>query len=190
MNALPIERIDLYHEYGEKNGAAIEKRDAHRLGLLHKSICVWIVNARGDILLQQRSAHVMFPNLWDISFSGHIRSGESALEAILREGREELGVEIDVNKLHYLFSCRVYGTADDYIENEIDDVYLYRDNLPIDAFNFCDQEVQRVAYIPIDALRAMVDRQDAHLVAYALHYRFLLDTLSVLPFSKEPDASI
>ena len=47
----------------------------------------------------------------DISFSGHVQAGEAPLEAVRREGREELGINIDTSKLQYLFFCREYGGA-------------------------------------------------------------------------------
>ncbi len=94
-------------------------------------LCVWIINSNDEILLQTRSSPAMFPNLLDISFSGHIQAGETSLEAAIREGREELGINLEIDKLQYLFSCREYAGIYEYFENEIDDVFLYRADIQL-----------------------------------------------------------
>lgn len=86
-----MELIDIYDEVGQQCGKTEEKYEAHRKALIHKGVCVWIINSNDEILLQTRSNHVKFPNMMDISFSGHIQTGETSLEAAIREGKEELG---------------------------------------------------------------------------------------------------
>ena len=129
-----MEFVDIYDDLGQKSGKSEERDEVHRKALIHRGVCVWIMNSKREILLQTRSSHVMFPNMLDISFSGHIQAGETSVEAVKREGREELGVNIDVSNLQYLFSCREYGGIDGYFENEIDDVFLYRADIPIDEY--------------------------------------------------------
>lgn len=113
-----MEFIDIYDDLGQKCGMS-EKDKVHRKALIHKGVCVWIMNSRRGLLLQTRNSHVMFPDMLDISFSGHIQAGETSLEAVNREGREELGINIETDKLQYLFSSREYGGIDGYFENGI-----------------------------------------------------------------------
>lgn len=173
-----MELIDIYNDLGQKSGKSEDKDEAHRKALLHRGVCVWIMNSKREILLQTRSSHVMFPDMLDISFSGHIQAGETPLEAVRREGREELGINIDVSKLQYLFSCREYGGMDGYFENEIDDVFLYRADIPIDEYSFYDNEVKEVRYIPLNQFKMMVESSSPMLLPYETHYRFLLIALS------------
>ena len=173
-----MERIDIYDNLGQKSGKSEAKDEAHRKALLHRGVCVWIMNSKREILLQTRSSHVMFPDMLDISFSGHIRAGETPLEAVKREGCEELGINIDASKLQYLFSCREYGGIDGYFENEIDDVYLYRADIPVDEYSFYDNEVKEVRYIPLDEFKMMVESGSPMLMPYEIHYRFLLIALN------------
>jgi len=173
-----MEFIDIYDDLGQNIGKSEDKDEAHRNALIHRGVCVWIMNSEQEILLQTRSSHVMFPNMLDISFSGHIQAGETSIEAVKREGREELGVNIEVSELQYLFSCREYGGIDGYFENEIDDVFLYRADIPIDEYSFCDNEVKEVRYIPLDEFKMMVESSSPMLLPYETHYRFLLITLN------------
>lgn len=172
-----MEFIDIYDDLGQKIGKSEDKDEAHRKALIHRGVCVWIMNSKQEILLQTRSSHVVFPNMLDISFSGHIQAGELPLEAIMREGREELGIKIDVSKLKYLFSCREYGGVDGYFENEIDDVFLYKADIPIDEYSFYDNEVKEVRYIPLDEFKMMVESNSPMLLPYETHYRYLLIVL-------------
>lgn len=172
-----MEMIDIYDELGQKCGKIEEKYETHRKGLIHKGICVWIVNSNDEILLQTRNSQVMFPNMMDISFSGHIQAGETSLEAAIREGKEELGIDLEIDKLQYLFSCREYGEVDGYIENEIDDVFLYRTDILLEEYSFYDNEVKEVSYVSLEKFKIMVETHSTMLMPYKTHYIFLLTAL-------------
>lgn len=172
-----MELIDIYDELGQKCGKTEEKDEAHRKALIHKGVCVWIINSNNEILLQTRNSHVYFPNMMDISFSGHVKAGETSLEAAIREGKEELGIDLETDKLQYLFSCREYGEIDGYFENEIDDVFLYRTDIPIEEFSFCDNEVKEVSYVSLEKFKIMVEAHSTMLMPYKTHYVFLLTAL-------------
>lgn len=173
-----MEMIDIYDETGLKTGETVKKHEAHRKGLIHRAICVWIVNSSNEILMQTRSDHVISPGKMDISFSGHIQAGETSLEAVAREGYEELGISIDISRLQYLFSSRVYTGTDEYIENEIDDVYLYKADIPLDACRFYDSEVKAVSYVSLEELKTMVETQADILIPSEIHYQFFLIAMS------------
>lgn len=138
------ELIEVYNEYREKTGQQVERGIVHQKGILHKAVCVWIMNFNHELLVQRRSFDVAFPNMLDISFSGHITAGESTIDAIRREGQEELGLIINPQNLRYLFTCREFGSLNDYIENEIDEVFLYQDDIKISDCKFLDNEVSRI----------------------------------------------
>lgn len=172
-----MELIDIYDNLGQKSGKSEEKDEAHRKAHIHKGVCVWIINSKDEILLQTRNSHVMFPNRMDISFSGHIHAGETALDTAIREGKEELGITLETDKLQYLFSCREYGELDGYYENEIDDVFLYRTDLLLEEYSFYDNEVKEVSYVPIEKFKLMVETHSPMLMPYKTHYIFLLTVL-------------
>lgn len=172
-----MEMIDIYDELGQKCGKTEEKYETHIKGLIHKGVCVWIINSNDEILLQTRNSQVMFPNMMDISFSGHIKAGETSLEAAIREGKEELGIDLEIDKLQYLFSCREYGEVNGYIENEIEDVFLYRKDILLEEYSFYDNEVKEVSYISLEKFKIMVETHSTMLMPYKTHYIFLLTAL-------------
>jgi 16S rRNA (adenine1518-N6/adenine1519-N6)-dimethyltransferase len=58
---------------------------------------VFVLNKRGDLLLQQRSMlKDVHPGDWDSSVSGHLDSGETYAAAAVRELEEEMGIRADV----------------------------------------------------------------------------------------------
>ncbi|MCH5271044.1 MAG: NUDIX domain-containing protein [Lachnospiraceae bacterium] len=171
------ELIEIYNEYGEKTGQLVERGIVHQKGLLHKAVCVWIMNSKHELLVQRRSPKVAFPNMLDISFSGHITAGESSIEAIKREGQEELGLIINPQNLLYLFTCREFGSLHEYIENEIDEVFLYQDDIQISDCKFLDHEVSGIEYIPVDKLKDMIEKRASELMPYESHYHCLLASL-------------
>jgi mutator protein MutT len=72
------------------------------LELPHKQIGVAVIwNQSGQILIDKRRASGSMGGLWEFP-GGKIEAGETAAECILREIREELGIEITVEE--HLFS--------------------------------------------------------------------------------------
>ncbi len=69
----------------------------------------------GRVLLVHRSPSKRFyPDVWDL-FGGHVEEGESPEEALRREAREELGIEV--------LSARWLGQVHDPVEPGVVHVY-------------------------------------------------------------------
>lgn len=96
---LSQELLDLVDLSGKVIGQASRER-VHREGLLHRAVHVLVWHPDGRILLQKRAASkACCPGLWDTSVGGHVGAGEAALDAALRECREELGIRIPIHEL-------------------------------------------------------------------------------------------
>lgn len=171
-----MEYIDIYDEFGKKLDKSEQRELAHKRGLLHKAVHVWILNDKNELLLQRRSPDKkVYPNMLDISFAGHVSSGENSLDAIIREGKEEIGIDIELEKLDYIFSYKTYISFDNgsYIENEIDDVFIYRDNIKIEDCTFMDNEVIELKYINYMEIEKMWKEKNTELVDHQEEYMML-----------------
>lgn len=66
-------------------------------GVLHRAVSALVINQDKQILLQQRSgSKPLWPLFWSNSFCTHPFPGEPYLDCLVRRGREEMGLELDV----------------------------------------------------------------------------------------------
>jgi isopentenyldiphosphate isomerase len=106
------------------------RQTARSQGLRHRIVRIFLVNATGQILLQQRSfALADSPGKWDQSVGGHVDEGETYEQAALREAREELGVElIELKKIGEMY---IEHQAHDGLIKRFQTVYIARHNGPL-----------------------------------------------------------
>ena len=78
--------------------------EVHARKLWHRAVHVFLVNERGELFVQKRSAGKdSFPGRYDSSASGHLNSGEDYDACAVRELREELDVTVSLNQLEKHF---------------------------------------------------------------------------------------
>lgn len=112
------ERITIVDEKDVVIGAET-RAAARQQGLRHRIVRVFLVNARGQILLQRRSLALNDnPGKWDQSVGGHVDEGEDYETAAMRETQEELGVTPTEFK----------NVGKFYTERPIDDGHIRRFN--------------------------------------------------------------
>ena len=130
-----------------------EKEQAHSEGDFQRSVHIWIINNKKEILLQRRSSNKKnYPNKWDISSAGHIRSRESIIEGAKREVKEELGINIDEKDLEFIG----INKSDKPYNKEFQYIYLYRTDKVESDYTFNDGEVAYVKYFKYDDFEKMV----------------------------------
>ncbi len=169
------EMIDELDKRGEKHGV-IDKDVAHENGTWHRAVHVWLVNDENQILLQHRCAEKkLYPNTWDCSFAGHIGAGESPVQAVVREGKEEIGIDVDLEKLNLLFTNREMIKYKDINSNEFVDVFLLKQDFNLDEMCFQKEEVSGAKYVSIDEFFNMVERNE--LLPHKVEYNVLKDYL-------------
>ena len=105
------EYFKILDEKGNLTGEKKLRSEVHRDGDWHKAVHIWIINDKGEILLQRRCATKdSNPNMLDISCAGHLSSGDKSLDGALRELKEELNIEANADELHYIktiFLCAI-----------------------------------------------------------------------------------
>ncbi len=144
------ELVDIFDENWSPTGEVLEKSESERQCKWHRAAHIWIVNSRGELLLQRRSPYKKtFPNMWDISAAGHVRAGESVVEGGIREMHEELGVDITASQLTLISTNRSFNNQ--HLQTE----FLIKLDIPVEDFVFNDQEVVEVRYIPWRELAKM-----------------------------------
>ncbi|MBC7000412.1 isopentenyl-diphosphate Delta-isomerase [Cytophaga sp. FL35] len=99
------------------------KMEAHEKALLHRAFSVFVMNQKGETMLQQRAAHKYHsPLLWTNTCCSHQRVGESNIEAGKRRLQEEMGFKTDLKEL---FSFTYKAAFDNGLtEHEFDHVMI------------------------------------------------------------------
>ena len=171
------EYFDVLNEKGNYTGRIETREKCHKDGLWHKAVHVWIVNDNNEILLQYRCAEKsLYPNLWDCSFAGHIGVGESSIEGLIREGKEELGIEVDLEKLEFVMTITVENVVyEKIISNEFDDVYILRQNIDINEIKFQKEEVSDAKYVSLEKFFEFIEKGD--IVPHKIEYMVLKEIL-------------
>jgi len=130
----------------------VDKDVAHREGIWHANIHVWILDRDGRVLLQQRSpSKATSPGLWDISAAGHIRPGEDGR----REVEEELGVRVRADQLEQIGILTIDQDLPGLRDRERPRVHLWRSDLDLSDFTFPDGEVVALAGVSLSQLAAL-----------------------------------
>ena len=91
-----MEYRDLYNENRIPLFKTIKKGEKPEEGMYYVSVAVALENTDGTFLLQKRS--LKKGGLWG-TVSGHPKSGETSLEGILTEIKEEMGLEVPILEL-------------------------------------------------------------------------------------------
>jgi isopentenyl-diphosphate delta-isomerase len=99
------------------------KMEAHEKALLHRAVSVFIINSKGEWILQRRAFDKYHSNgLWTNTCCTHPHPGESVFDAAKRRLREEMGISCNVT---WLFSFIYKEKLDNELtEHEFDHVFL------------------------------------------------------------------
>ncbi len=116
------ENVILVNENDEQIGL-MPKLEAHKKAVLHRAFSVFVLNEKGELMLQQRAAHKYHsPLLWTNTCCSHQRDGESNLDAGKRRLLEEMGF---VCELKEVFSFIYKAPFDNGLtEHELDHVMV------------------------------------------------------------------
>lgn len=86
---------DIYNKQGKKKNKVIRKGQPLLNGEYHLIVEGWIRCGEDTFLIQKRSANKkLFPNMWYCSLGGSVQAGEDAKQGLIREAKEELGIDI------------------------------------------------------------------------------------------------
>lgn len=117
------EELILVNEHDDEIGYQ-SKADCHDgEGILHRAFSLFLFNAAGELLLQQRSADKrLWPGYWSNSCCSHPRKGESLAVATGRRLLDELNVSATLEFVYNFCYQAEFGAAGS--ENELCHVFV------------------------------------------------------------------
>jgi len=88
-----MELWDILDENRNETGRVVERGKSMNTGEYHLVVFAIIINSKGQFIISKRTPNKTYPNTWEFT-GGSALAGEDSLSAILREVKEELGVEL------------------------------------------------------------------------------------------------
>lgn len=118
-------------------------------GEYRQSVHTWIQNSKGEFLIQKRTPNKkFFPNMWSQT-GGGVDTGETTLQAALRECKEELGIDINPNNMELILS---FKRKYDFV-----DVWLVKQDIDISELVLQEDEVADVKWATIDEIKDLMN---------------------------------
>lgn len=143
---------DIYDINKKKTGRLAE-RGVYWLkeGEYHIVVTGIILNSKNEILISQRAADRNFGLIWECN-GGSILAGETSLEGVLRELKEELGLQFTAEEAIFLKEIKR--------ERDFKDLWLFRKDIDINEITFPDGEAIDAKWVSIDEFMKMYDNQE------------------------------
>lgn len=151
------EKLDVYNIDKKRTGKVIERKQGVTLnkGEYIISVQCWIVNSEGKILLTQRSLNKNNGGKWEPT-GGLVISGETSKQGIKRELKEEIGLDIEDNKIRLIKEI----VEENENLNFFRDIYLIKEDINLDELSFND-EVIDAKYVTIEEFSKMIENNES-----------------------------
>lgn len=140
-----MEKRDLYDKNRKKVGIAINKDDDIPDGCYIMVVMIIMQNNKGKYLIQKRSE--LKGGKWAFT-GGHPKSGETSLEGIISEVKEELGIDISSEKIQLMKS--------NVFEKVIGDIYYVNMEFDLEKIVLQEEEVSDVMLASYDEIINMI----------------------------------
>lgn len=150
-----MELVDIVDENNELTGQIEERWIAYEKGLWRRTVSCWIMNEKGEILLQRRSPNKKRnPNKW-AKTGGQVDSGETVENAIFREVKEELGIEIPKEQIKIVDIHKSNDKNRRFSYN-----FIFIVNYKINDYTLQLEEVSEVRYVTIEDIELAKKNND------------------------------
>ena len=168
------EKLDVLNERGEFTGKVATREECHKVGLWHRAVYGFIIDKNSNVLLQKRSPNKkLWPNKWDVTVGGHVDSGEFGIETIIRECKEELGIDVQESEVKYLISSTSVYVKGEYANKHYDECYLIMKDIDTSKLKLQKDEVSDVKYFSKEELIKRINNNYEGLTEKTSSWHFL-----------------
>ncbi len=156
-----MELLDIVDSNDKLTGEKKDREIIHRDGLWHREVGVIILNEKNEMLLEKRSpTKKQSPNKWALC-AGHIDAGETPDDTIIREIKEEIGLDVSIKDLEFIkVAKRTVKFSENQYNNAFLYIYLYKTNKTEAEYIIQEEELTEVKYFRIEDVEHAVEIQD------------------------------
>ncbi len=155
-----MELLDVLDEYGNLTGKKEDKDKIHEKGLWHREVAVLIRNEKGKYLIQKRAAtKKQAPNKWGLT-AGHVDTGENFEDAMVREIKEEIGIDVAIEELQPIGIFKQAYESKKTTNNNFTKYYLHQTDKKIEDYTICQEELSELKYITLQQMEEAVRNKD------------------------------
>jgi isopentenyl-diphosphate delta-isomerase len=131
----------------------MEKIEAHRLGVLHRALSIFIFNSKGELLMHRRAMGKYHSSgLWTNTCCSHPRPNEKVEDAATRRLKEEMGIQVSMKEIFSFVYKADLGNG--IFEHEFDHVFIGKS----DEFPFPNKsEVSEWKWMSIENISNEID---------------------------------
>ena len=160
-----MELLDIVDENNMLTGKQENREVVHKEGLYHREVSIWIMNEKGELLLQKRApTKKQSPNKWAIT-GGHVTAGEEPLYVARKEIFEEIGLNVKEEEIEILFITKLEKKiSDEQYNNHFSYFYFIKTDKKLSEFTIQKEELSELKYISIQELENIVKNQDEEYV--------------------------
>ena len=152
-----MERNDIYDENRNLTGRTRPRGEALAPGEYGLVVCVWVYDGRGNLLMTRRAPGKSFAGTWENS-GGAAQAGETSLQAVVRELREETGIAAEPEEFEYLSTTRDARCFYDH--------YCLRADVPLAQVKLQPGETDAVRWVSMEEVHGMIARGEiCHIIA-------------------------
>lgn len=157
-----MEYFDIVDEDNNLTGKTEEREIVHTTGLWHREVAVWVINEKGELLLQKRSASKkQAPNKWALC-AGHIDAGETPENSIVREIEEEIGLKVTIDDLEPIGVIKKeMNLGNGQYNNNFQYMYILKTNKKIEEYKIQYEELSELKYITLAELKMILETKDS-----------------------------
>jgi isopentenyldiphosphate isomerase len=152
----PNDTYEVLDEHGVATGKLLDRKIVHQRGLWHAVANVWVMNSKGELLMQLRSPAVeLSPGVWDVSVGTHVRPSETPAQAGVRALHDELGVSVQADDLKHLFNILSANPMLDHTMHKVlGHVFMVQRDFNLSDFTFDQTKISKLAWVPLTQLMA------------------------------------
>ncbi len=149
------ENWDIY-DINKKKTGRIAKRDEYQFkdGEYHIVVTGIIINSKNEILISKRAKYKKYGGMWECN-GGSILAGETSLEGMLRELKEELGIKFSKKEAIFLKEIRR-----DKLPPDFKDLWLFKRDIKDEEITFPDGEATDFMWVTIDKFIEMYNNKE------------------------------